>query len=439
LYSTLVDRGGEKALADLGDADTVGDDEPVVQRTVRPLKVAYVTRHDPEDVVMLSGSVYYVRKALESAGLDVIPVAPLETRWPGFHHRIRRAYARIGKQYRWELAPAVVRHFNRQADEALRSVEADVIFSPETIPVCRLRDPRPLVFYTDATFDGLLDYYAAYTNLCRPSLRAGHAVYQAALSRCTLAVFTSEWAVDTALRCYKVDPAKLRVVPLGANLPSPVSRDQVESAVGCRDPDCIEPLFIGREWMRKGGPVALQVVAELARRGQPARLTLMGRPREIPADLQPLVRQTGHLRQSDPEQAAKWREVFSTSHFLVLPTQAECFSYAAAEACAFGVPVIATRTGGLPEVVKDGVNGQLLGVDASVATWCDQLQGLVADKARYRRLCMSARDAHEERLNWRANGERLAEVVHEAVDIRQRRSTTTTGTGASCAGAASSR
>lgn len=68
-----------------------------------------------------------------------------------------------------------------------------MIFSPETIPVCQLRDPRPLIFYTDATFDGLRDYHADYTNLCRPSLRAGHAVYQAALSRSTLAVFTSEW------------------------------------------------------------------------------------------------------------------------------------------------------------------------------------------------------------------------------------------------------
>lgn len=85
------------------------------------------------------------------------------------------------------------------------------------------------------------------------------------------------------------------------------------------------------------------------------------------------------------------------------------------------------KDGGLPEGLKDGVNGQLLSTDASVAARCDHLQGLVSDKARYRQLCMSARDAYEERLDSRANGERLAEVVREAVDIRRRRSASTTG------------
>lgn len=389
--------------------------------TRNSLRVAYVTRHDPESVVLLSGTVYHVRKALEGAGMDVTTVGPLETRWPRFHRRIRHAYARIGKKYRSERAYSVVRHYNRQAQEALRGIDADVIFSPETIPICWLCDPRPLVFYTDATFDGLVNYYPNFTSMCRPALHAGHAIDQAALSRCTFAIYTSDWALDTVRRFYKVDPGKLRVVPRGANLHDPVARADVQQAIDSRGTDRIELLFTGREWERKGGPVALQIVAELARRGQPARLTIMGWPREIPAEYEPLVRQTGHLRQSDTQQAATWREAFSSSHFLVLPTQAECFSIAAAEASSFGVPVIATRTGGLPEVVKDGVNGQLLSVQASVAAWCDQLQSLFADKVGYRWLCMSARDTYEKRLNWRASGERLAEIVREAAAMGPRR------------------
>jgi N-acetyl-alpha-D-glucosaminyl L-malate synthase BshA len=48
----------------------------------------------------------------------------------------------------------------------------------------------------------------------------------------------------------------------------------------------------------------------------------------------------------------------STDLFL-LPSQTESFGLAALEAMACGAPVVATRAGGLPEVVDDGVNGIL--------------------------------------------------------------------------------
>jgi len=43
----------------------------------------------------------------------------------------------------------------------------------------------------------------------------------------------------------------------------------------------------------------------------------------------------------------------------LLPTERESFGLSALEALACGVPVIGTRAGGLPEVVRDGVTGFL--------------------------------------------------------------------------------
>lgn len=45
---------------------------------------------------------------------------------------------------------------------------------------------------------------------------------------------------------------------------------------------------------------------------------------------------------------------------LVIPSLSEGFSFAAAEAMAAGCPVVASRVGGLPEVVEDGVTGLLV-------------------------------------------------------------------------------
>ena len=52
-------------------------------------------------------------------------------------------------------------------------------------------------------------------------------------------------------------------------------------------------------------------------------------------------------------------EPLMISDVFVLPSEAESFGLAALEAMAAGVPVVATKTGGLPELVEDGVSGFL--------------------------------------------------------------------------------
>src|SRR5207247_3396482 len=55
-------------------------------------------------------------------------------------------------------------------------------------------------------------------------------------------------------------------------------------------------------------------------------------------------------------------EILGGSDLFLLPSESESFGMAALEAMASEVPVIATRSGGLPEVVSNGVDGYLLEV-----------------------------------------------------------------------------
>jgi len=81
--------------------------------------------------------------------------------------------------------------------------------------------------------------------------------------------------------------------------------------------------------------------------------------------------------------------ILQASDLFLLPSQSESFGLAALEAMACGAPAVASRTGGLPEVIDDGING-ILEPAGSVEAMGRRSVELLLDSLRHKAMSEAA-------------------------------------------------
>jgi len=121
---------------------------------------------------------------------------------------------------------------------------------------------------------------------------------------------------------------------------------------GARRLGPLRVVFIGADFMRKGGDVLMQVAAlpefsevewHLVTKSPPA------------TDLPNVISYTGFDSDADG-----LRNLVQDSDVMVLPTKADCSPIAILEAAASGIPSISTRMAGIGDQIEDGESGLLL-------------------------------------------------------------------------------
>jgi glycosyltransferase involved in cell wall biosynthesis len=378
------------------------------------LRAAYVTTYDPGDVRAWSGLGYYIRRCLGLAGVLTNDVGPLARR----NHPLAQFWkleARLGgRTYAIDRDPLVARAYSLDLARRLESLSSDLVFSPGTIPIAYLPPGLPLAFWADATFGAIAGFYPEFRSLSKRALRTGAVLEARALERASVAFYASEWAAKSAVEDHGADPRKVEVVPFGANLPITHGRDDVRVMIQARPRDRCRLLFVGVDWARKGGDRAIEVARLLNEGGLPTELHVVG---SAPADGRALptwVRMHGFVDHSSPEGAAALKGLYASSHVLVHPARAECFGVVFCEAAAHGVLSAASRVGGIPSAVREGVTGALFDASARSDEYASYILTLLEDRERYERLALSAFDEYERALSWEAAarriGPRLAQI-----------------------------
>lgn len=378
------------------------------------MSLAFVSIQDARDIRTWSGIPYYAREALQQHFGALELVTPLDFQSNFWMRRKIRRYNRSNPREKFyaHYQPLALKQYARAALDALDARSPDPVFSIFPDPLVEAEGmERPWVFYTDATFATLERTYPALSNLCEESRQAGHRLWQKACKRVDVACFASEWAAESAINDYGADPKKVRVIPIGANLNTVPDRDSVLAAAAQRERDHLRLFWMGVDWERKGGDVALQLLQRLREQGLPATLTLVGCEPPPSTVIPEGVEVAGFLRKDQPEQAERLEALFQSAHFFVLPTQAEAFGLVFGESSAYALPSLATRLGGVPTVIKDDVNGYLYEPEAFVEGAAETIRRLFSDAEAYNTLCIKARDRFEEALSWDAFTRKFAEIV----------------------------
>ena len=384
----------------------------------RPLRIAYVSIQSADDVNAWSGLNHNIAKCLREQGARIELVGPLANRPRIFLSKVRTALRKIvtGRRELWTRDLSLMRSYARETARRLENLDYDVIFSPGTEPITYLPKniDKPIVFWTDAPFGAMLDYYPWYTGLGERTIRNGLSSDTDALRRATLGIYSSDWAVRMAIEKHDGSPARLAVVPFGSNLKSCVEEPEVDALVTQRMDHTWRILFVGVDWERKGADTVLAAVTELNRRGHPSEMIVVGcQPPERVLPLPDFVKLNGFIDKRSDEGRRRMAELYRSTLLFFMPSKAEAFGVVFCEASAHAVPCLATATGGIPTIIQNGVNGQLLPPGSTADEYVREILR-IAEPATYRQMAHDTLRAYRERLNWEVSGRRLMGLLQEA-------------------------
>jgi D-inositol-3-phosphate glycosyltransferase len=227
-------------------------------------------------------------------------------------------------------------------------------------------------------------------------------------------IVSTELEGEQLRRLYGLAPSHIRVIPCGVDLDAftpatPASRAAARRALDLDETPTL--LFVGRLDPIKGIDLLLESVSLLR---TPARLLVVGgdpggdpeverlRARAAELGIAARVRFPGAVPQRNLP------AYYHAADAVVVSSRYESFGLVAVEALACGVPVVASAAGGLPSIIREGVNGLLVPWRTPQA-FAERIDLLLEDAALAERLRANA-NASVERFDWQHIGDRVRDL-----------------------------
>ncbi len=366
------------------------------------ISIAYLTVNDPLDKRSWSGTTYYIAQTLQKNVGEVDLLGPVNFPWAV--EKFVRGIAKLArvlfkKEYLAKYSLLKSWYAARVLRKKMAGKKYDCICAPAaSTELACLKTSVPVIYISDTTFHLISHYYKQdFSNVSLLSKWEANCLEKKALSKSRAIIYSSEWAAHSAVSDYKIAPGKISITPLGANIDAVPQRELIYEKE--KNPH-LTLLYLAVEWERKGGSIAFDTLKILHDTyGIKARLIVCGC---IPPSTftHPNLEVIPFLNKNIPADQQRFAHLLASAHFLLLPTRADCSLLVACEANAYGIPAITTETGGVPDIVKDGVNGYCVPYTAKGNIYATLIAELFADKEKFHQLITSSRQRFEDELNW---------------------------------------
>ena len=377
------------------------------------MKISYLTTYDARTLSghdEWAGTGYSIAQSLKNQSISIDYIGPLKDSsvLKGIR-KIKRHYFEWchGKRYLTDPDPSTLKYYSNQIEKKLSRNHSDIVFGATSNLVAYLECKQPTAFWADSTFANVQNFYPVYSNLHEEVVENWHQMEALALKKCKLAIYSSDWAASSAINDYSADPRKVKVVPFGANIEKAFTLETIKDAVNLRPTSQCKLLFLGVDWVRKGGDIAYEVAKELNKSGLKTELKIIGSNPLVKEELPEFVKVIGFVSKSTNKGRALLRKLILESHFLILPTVADCTPIVFCEANSLGVPCLSTTVGGVPTMIHNDVNGQLFDKNAKVSDYCNYISNIFSNYINYKQLAISSFHEYESRLNWDQSGRKV--------------------------------
>jgi len=205
---------------------------------------------------------------------------------------------------------------------------------------------------------------------------------------------------------------RIRIVPNGVDL-----EEFPMSANPPRNEPKTRVLFVGRGYLRQKGLLDLVRATGLVSRDLDIRLVIAGEDWGGHESIRSLARKSklhDRIEIVGPLSRPDLLHEYASADILVLPSQFESFPIVLLEAMAAGLPVVATRVGGIPDILDEGETGVLV-EPGNPLTLAKALEGLVRDGPSRRNMGRRAR-AKAMDFSWGTIVPKIRQVYKEAIE-----------------------
>ena len=372
-------------------------------------RILLVTVEKPYDPKSWSGTPYNILKVLESK-FDKVTVLSSPVPKKNLFDSLLRIVLGRNKYPLW-MTKYALKAYAKDFDETIKSVQPDAVLciSSQHL-VFASKHKLPILMISDAPWIAYKEAYRQYESM--PLLARQYAKYEAiAANNVNGVIYPSPWACEQAKQRFDIDVNKVHLIPFGANRYCSGSDEDVFQNINNKNLGQIKFLFIGKDWDRKGGPLALSIIRKINEAGYSALLDIVGcHPNVDASDLKFSVIH-GYLSPDDSEDSLLINNLFMRADFFIVPSYAECYGLVFAEAQSYGIPCISFDSQGIPGVVAHGKTGLIFSRDDTAQFIAEKVIQLLKDKTAYLEMAMAARIKFSKQLNWGAFGERLKDLL----------------------------